>query len=222
MSDVDPYRDDAPPELAEVRSGEDLDWKRIEAYLREKLPADLGTLGDFEVQQFPNGAANLTYLIRFGKRELVLRRPPFGTIAPGAHDMKREFKVLSRLWRVFDRAPQAYLSCDDPKIAGADFFVMERKRGEVVRGVIPETMREHEHVGRRIGFALVDCAFSIFVRVEIADALAVSVLPHPHRLDPNSIQIQPSAGRSTPPESSPHARAGNLDRHSSQPARPLP
>jgi aminoglycoside phosphotransferase (APT) family kinase protein len=165
MSDVNPYRDEAPPELAGVRSGEDLDWKRIEGYLRENLPADLGTLGDFEVLQFPHGAANLTYLIRFGARELVLRRPPFGTIAPGAHDMKREFKVLSRLWRVFDRAPQAYLFCNDPEIAGADFFVMERKQGEVIRGVIPETMRDHKDVGRRIGFALVD-AMADFHRVD--------------------------------------------------------
>jgi aminoglycoside phosphotransferase (APT) family kinase protein len=156
MSDVDPYRDEAPPEFAAVRSGEDLDWKRIEVHLRENLPADLAIEGDFEVLQFPNGAANLTYLIRFGERELVLRRPPFGTIAPGAHDMKREFKVLSRLWCVFDRAPHAYLLCDDPEVAGADFFVMERKQGEVIRGVIPETMRDHEDVGRRIGFALVD------------------------------------------------------------------
>ena len=60
-----------------------------------------------ELLQFPNGSANLTYLLRFGGRELVLRRPPFGEIAPGAHDMKREFKVLSRLWRHFDRAPRA-------------------------------------------------------------------------------------------------------------------
>ena len=52
----------------------------------------------------------------------MLRRPPFGTLAPGAHDMKREFKVLSRLWRVFDRAPRALLFCDDAEVAGADFF----------------------------------------------------------------------------------------------------
>jgi aminoglycoside phosphotransferase (APT) family kinase protein len=120
--------------------------------------------GDFEVLQFPHGAANLTYLIRIGERELVLRRPPFGTIAPGAHDMKREYKVLSRLWRVFDRAPRAYLFCDDPEIAGADFLVMARKQGEVIRGVIPETMRDHKEVGRRIGFALVD-AMADFHRV---------------------------------------------------------
>ena len=131
--DVSREESDAPPELAPVRDGEDLDWGRIEEYLRANLPGELDIAGAFEVLQFPNGAANLTYWIRFGERELVLRRPPFGTLAPGAHDMKREYKVLSRLWRHFDRAPRAYLFCDDASVAGADFFVMERCRGEVVR-----------------------------------------------------------------------------------------
>ena len=63
--------------------------------------------GEMETLQFPNGAANLTYLLRFGDTELVLRRPPFGVVAPGAHDMKREYRVLSRLWQIFDRAPRA-------------------------------------------------------------------------------------------------------------------
>jgi len=69
--------------------------------------------------------------------------------------MKREYKVLSQLWRHFDRAPHAFLFCDDPDVAGADFFVMERRQGEVIRGVIPERMRDHPDVGRRIGTALV-------------------------------------------------------------------
>ena len=153
---VDPMRDEAVPELAPVRTGEDLDWSGIEAYLRTNLPGELDVSGEFEVLQFPNGAANLTYLIRFGGLELVLRRPPFGTLAPGAHDMKREHRVLSRLWRYFDRAPRAFLLCDDPAVAGADFFVMERRSGEVIRGVIPESMREHSEVGRRMGTALVE------------------------------------------------------------------
>ncbi len=152
---VDPFQDDAPPELAAVRSGEDLDWSRVEAWLRDRLGASLALEGDFEVMQFPNGAANLTYQLRFGDLELVLRRPPFGTLAPGAHDMKREYKVLSRLWRHFDRAPRAFALCDDAEVAGADFFVMERRRGEVVRGVIPASMRHLEAVGQRIGAALV-------------------------------------------------------------------
>ena len=106
--------------------------------------------------QFPNGSANLTYLLRVGAHELVLRRPPFGQIAPGAHDMKREFKVLRHLWRLFDRAPRAYLFCDDPAVLGADFFVMERRRGEVIRDTMPPVLRVHRDAGPRVAFALVD------------------------------------------------------------------
>lgn len=153
---VDPFADAAPAEVEAVRGGEALDWNAIEAHLRSVLPEEVPTDGPFTVAQFPNGAANLTYLIAFGEDELVLRRPPFGTLAPGAHDMKREFTVLSRLWRHFDRAPRAYVFCDDHAIAGADFFVMERRRGEVIRGVIPPSMRGHVEVGHRIGLALAD------------------------------------------------------------------
>ncbi len=153
---VDPFADETPPETIEVRSGEQLDWATIEAHLRAGLPAEVVDAGPFTVNQFPNGAANLTYLIAFGETELVLRRPPFGTLAPGAHDMKREFKVLSRLWSHFDRAPRAYLFCDDHSIAGADFFVMERRQGVVVRGIVPESMRGHDRVGHRMGIALID------------------------------------------------------------------
>jgi len=146
-----------PPEIAPVRPGEQLDWPTLAAWLRPRLAEVLpGAGGPLEVLQFPNGSANLTYLLRIGPHELVLRRPPMGQIAPGAHDMKREFKVLSRLWRHFARAPRASVFCDDPDVLGADFFVMERRRGEVIRTVIPDSMRHHPDVGRRIAFALVD------------------------------------------------------------------
>jgi aminoglycoside phosphotransferase (APT) family kinase protein len=142
-----------PPELAPVRPGEELDWASLETYLGAHIP-DL--TGPMEVLQFPSGSANLTYLLRFGPMELVLRRPPFGVVAPGAHDMRREYKVLSRLWRNFDRAPRAYVFCDDHDVVGADFVVMERRRGEVIRGVVPRSMADHPDLGRRISFALVD------------------------------------------------------------------
>jgi len=146
----------AGPDVAPVRSGEQLDWAALEAWLRPRLAEALpGVSGALEVLQFPNGSANLTYLLRVGGHELVLRRPPFGQIAPGAHDMKREFRVLSRLWEHFDRAPRAYLF-GDPAVLGADFFVMERRRGAVVRDEIPEAMRGHADVGRRVALALVD------------------------------------------------------------------
>jgi aminoglycoside phosphotransferase (APT) family kinase protein len=142
-----------PAETAPVRAGEALDWAALEAYLRDRLPE---LSGAFDPLQFPNGSANLTYLLRFADIELVLRRPPFGVVAPGAHDMKREYKVLSKLWAIFDRAPRAYLFCDDHSVIGADFVVMERRRGEVIRDDIPPSMAGHADVGRRVSFALVD------------------------------------------------------------------
>jgi aminoglycoside phosphotransferase (APT) family kinase protein len=145
------------PEVAPVRAGEELDWAALDAWLRPRLREVLpGVEGPLQVLQFPNGSANLTYLLRVGTHELVLRRPPMGEVAPGAHDMRREYKVLSRLWRHFDRAPRAYLFGDDPAVLGRDFFVMERRRGEVVRTEIPARMQRHPDVGRRVGLALVD------------------------------------------------------------------
>ncbi|HSE03654.1 MAG TPA: phosphotransferase family protein, partial [Methylomirabilota bacterium] len=128
--------------------------------------------GPLEILQFPNGSANLTYLLRVGARELVLRRPPFGQIAPGAHDMKREFKVLSRLWRHFDRAPRGYLFCDDPAVLGADFFVMERRRGLVVRDAIPPDLAAHRDAGRRLAFALVEAMAELHALEPAACGLA--------------------------------------------------
>ena len=152
--DVDPFSDEPQPEIAVVRAGEDLDWEVVESFLRDSLPQEIDTAGKFDVHQFPNGAANLTYLVSFGSTELVLRRPPFGNLAPGAHDMGREYKVLSKLWKIFPMAPRAYLFCDDVTIAGAAMFVMERRVGEVIRGIVPRSMRHHDRLGDRIGRAL--------------------------------------------------------------------
>jgi len=162
--------EDPPPEVAPVRAGERLDWIALEAWLAPRLASALpGATGPLAVLQFPNGSANLTYLLRVGSRELVLRRPPMGQLAPGAHDMKREYKVLSRLWQRFDRAPRAYLFCDDPAVLGAAFFVMERRRGEVIRGALSAAMRAHREVGRRLGFAVVDAMADLHA-VDPADA----------------------------------------------------
>src|SRR5262249_30262405 len=166
-------REEPVPEVAPVRAGERLDWVSLERWLRPRLADVLPDVrGSLSVLQFPNGSANLTYLLRFGPHELVLRRPPMGELAPGAHDMKREFKVLSRLWKHFDRAPRAYVFCDDHAILGADFFVMERRRGEVVRTAIPEPMRHHPDVGRRMALALVDAMADLHALDPVACGLA--------------------------------------------------
>ncbi|HEY1973098.1 MAG TPA: phosphotransferase family protein, partial [Pseudonocardia sp.] len=144
---------DRPSSVSAVREGDELDWARVSRWLRGEVPELTGPLN---VLQFPHGRANLTYLLEIGGTRLVLRRPPFGTLAPGAHDMRREYRVLARLWRSYDRAPRAYAFTDDPSIAGADCFAMEYRDGEVIRDELPASMRDYPDVGRRMMFALTD------------------------------------------------------------------
>lgn len=119
---------------ADVRRGEDLPVQRVESYLKEML-ADLK--GPVRVRQYPSGASNLTYLLSFDNRRLVLRRPPFGTKAATAHDMGREYKVLSALNRHWPLAPRPLLFCDDPAVADAPFYVMEHVQGIILRKGLP-------------------------------------------------------------------------------------
>ncbi|MFF0283628.1 phosphotransferase family protein [Rhodococcus aetherivorans] len=140
-------------ELAPVRAGEELDWQSLERYLRQHLP-ELD--GEFSVLQFQRGSANLTYRVKFGETLLVVRRPPFGTLAPGAHDMAREYKVLSRLHAGYPRAPRALLHCADPTVIGAEFFVNEYREGIVVWDTVPASMQSFADAGHRIGFAVID------------------------------------------------------------------
>jgi aminoglycoside phosphotransferase (APT) family kinase protein len=111
-----------------VRAGEELDAARLADYLR----ATLSVSGPLLIEQFPSGHSNLTYLIRAGERELVLRRPPFGSKVKSAHDMGREYRVLSRLSAVYP-APRPVAYCEDPSVLGAPFYLMERLRGVIVR-----------------------------------------------------------------------------------------
>ena len=117
-------------EAGPVRDGEQLDVERLGAYLTAHLP---DASGPIVVEQFPHGHSNLTYLIRLGDRELVLRRPPFANRVKTAHDMGREYRILSRLCRVYEPAPCPVLSCEDESILGAPFYLMERKRGIILR-----------------------------------------------------------------------------------------
>ena len=146
-------------ELAPVRPGEELDWPALEAYLRSNLPEDLSTVAEtagFEVLQFPNGSANLTYRIVLGGTPLVVRRPPFGQIAVGAHDMGREYRVLSRLHEHYGRAPRGLLYCEDVDLIGAPFLVSEYRPGIVVWDAVPGVLATTEEPGRDVGFAVVE------------------------------------------------------------------
>lgn len=140
-------------ETAPVRAGEELDWAALEAYLRPNVP---GLEGEFSVLQFPRGSANLTYQVTIGETRLVVRRPPLGKVAPGAHDMSREYRVLSRLNAAFDRAPRALAFCENVSVIGAPFLVTEYRSGVVVWGEIPSTMAHRADAGRAIGLAVTD------------------------------------------------------------------
>jgi aminoglycoside phosphotransferase (APT) family kinase protein len=137
----------------DVRDDERFDEARLAAYLNGKLP---GAEQPLAVRQFAGGAANLTYLLSYGGHEYVLRRPPLGPLARSAHDMRREFKVLSVLHRAYPFAPQAYLHCADPAIAGAEFIVMERRHGLVVRRALPAAYDPIPDAPRQMSLALVD------------------------------------------------------------------
>ena len=147
-------------DTAPIRQGEELDNAALELYLRQRLPELMPgeTLGDaqVEVEQFPGGHSNLTYLVRLGGHEFVLRRPPFGPVAPTAHDMPREFRLLSAIHPHFSLAPRTYLLCEDASIIGVPFYLMERRRGLVIRRDIPKEIGDDSSMRRRVSEGMID------------------------------------------------------------------
>ncbi|MCY4600192.1 MAG: phosphotransferase family protein [Acidobacteria bacterium] len=156
-------------ELIDVRPDERLDPDRIEPWLRVRLP---GAGAPVEVVgQFGGGYANLTYLLRCGDREYVLRRPPLGPVPPTAHDMQREHRVLSRLGAAYPLAPRSFALCTDPDVLGVDFHVLERRQGFVVRQQLPRDVAGDPATARRLGEALVDALAAL------------------HRVDPREVDL---------------------------------
>ena len=148
------------PDTRPVRAGEELGWARLEAWLRERLPASaiagLDLRNRMEVAQFPGGHSNLTYRVRFGGTELVVRRPPFGPVPPTAHDMAREYRWLSAVHPVFPLAPRVYALCEDPAVIGSIFYVMERRHGIVARDEEPLPIRNQPNVRPAVSLAVID------------------------------------------------------------------
>jgi aminoglycoside phosphotransferase (APT) family kinase protein len=138
---------------APVRPGEELPLAPLEAYLAQRLPDASGPL---TVEQFPHGHSNLTYLLRRGDQEFVLRRPPFGNQVKTAHDMGREFRVLSRLCTVYPAAPRPNFYCEDDNVLGVPFYVMERRRGVILRRADNPGLAIDPPTARRLSTALID------------------------------------------------------------------
>jgi aminoglycoside phosphotransferase (APT) family kinase protein len=137
-----------------VREGEELDTVKLLAYLREKIPDVVA--GSLIVEQFPAGYSNLTYLLRTGEHEFVLRRPPVGAKIKTAHDMSREYRILSRLFPVYTKVPRPILYCDDESVIGAPFYVMERVKGVILRARPPKDVDLSRELMRRLSESFID------------------------------------------------------------------
>jgi aminoglycoside phosphotransferase (APT) family kinase protein len=135
-----------------IRPGEDLDVARLEPYLRSQFPELAGPL---VVRQFPSGHSNLTYSVTLGEKEMVLRRPPFGSKVKTAHDMGREFRVLDKLHAHYP-APKPLLYCPDESVIGSPFYVMERVHGVVVRQNLPPGLDFSPPVARGLSESFID------------------------------------------------------------------
>ncbi len=141
-------------ETTSVRAGEEIDAGALSAYLAGRIE---GVEHGIVIQQFRGGHSNLTYLLRINAKEMVLRRAPLGPVAPKAHDMVREASVLEAVHPHFRPAPEVFLICEDASIIGAPFFLMERRRGIVLRDQILPEVAVHHNYARRISRAVVDC-----------------------------------------------------------------
>ena len=128
-----------------IRTGEELNSEALLAFFQAHFP-DIDER--IEIKQFPSGFSNLTYLLRTGDKEWVLRRPPFGANIKSGHDMSREFKVLSGLRAVYSKVPTPVLLCEDATILGAPFYLMERVSGVIIRKTLPSALKSTDLLRR--------------------------------------------------------------------------
>jgi len=138
---------------SQIRKGEELPVEPLYDYLNARLP---NLSAPLIVEQFSAGFSNLTYLLRSGDRELVLRRPPVGAKIKTAHDMSREYRILSHLYPVYPKVPRPLLFCDDESILGAPFYVMERVTGIILRAQRPTGLDLAPALMRRLSQAFIE------------------------------------------------------------------
>jgi aminoglycoside phosphotransferase (APT) family kinase protein len=136
-----------------VRAESSFDVAALAAWLR---PREAGLDAEPELLQFGRGFSNLTYLVRFGERELVVRRAPPGVNIKSAHDMGREFRILSALAPVWPKVPRPIAHCDDASVIGTPFYVMERVKGVILRSKVPAGLLLDELALRRVSASTCD------------------------------------------------------------------
>lgn len=131
-----------------------VDEEKLQRYLDEHLEGE----GSIAVERHQAGHSNETFFVSRGERRWVLRRPPLGAFLPSAHDVGREYTVLSALRKTPVRVPATALMCEDPAVIGAPFYLMERIDGVVIRDELPESFTESERpfVGEELVEALIE------------------------------------------------------------------
>lgn len=134
-------------DTTKIRLGEELNAANLQTFLRENFNINND---EVEISQFPAGSSNLTYCIKIGTREYVLRRPPFGNQVKSAHDMSREFNVLEKLSKVYSPAPKPLIFCGDETIIGSEFYLMERRRGLIIRGKSPVELENSKDLQQKV------------------------------------------------------------------------
>tara|TARA_B100001996_G_scaffold303537_1_gene244358 strand:+ start:125 stop:1159 length:1035 start_codon:yes stop_codon:yes gene_type:complete len=118
-----------------IRPNEGFDQNSLKSFLINELNLIEGII---KISQFPSGFSNLTYLVNFNETDYVLRRPPIGANIKSGHDMKREYTILNGLKKIYNKVPKPYIYSDNLKIIGAPFYLMERKKGIILRGNTPK------------------------------------------------------------------------------------
>ena len=155
-------------ELINIRQDEQIDLHKLKNYLNELLKIDIDKIN---ILQFSGGHANLTYLISFNNKEFVLRRPPLGPVAPSSHDMAREHMVQHSLNKLFPLAPKSIHLCEDNKIIGSKFHLIERKKGIVIRKEMRPELDGSRNKIRSLSFKMID------------------ILAELHKLDPSHVGL---------------------------------
>ncbi|AQQ54715.1 phosphotransferase family protein [Planococcus lenghuensis] len=135
------------------KSRQSVDWNKVETYLRHSI-SDLPQR-EMQVRKFSEGYSNLTYLLTIGDWEGVLRRPPFGKTPPKAHDMEREYRMLTKMNPVFPLAPEPYVYCEDKEVMDKHFYVMEKKNGIVLDDKLPAAYKSSEKAGPLISQGII-------------------------------------------------------------------
>ena len=122
------------------RTEDQLDQNKLNAYLGQHL--DGAQIKN--IKQFSGGASNLTYLLETDSGDIILRTAPAGTKAKGAHNMQREFDILSQVHGSFKLCPRVIHMCTDSEVIGREFYLMQRLNGHIIRNQLPSVYSEQD------------------------------------------------------------------------------